>query len=103
MSGGFVIAVDFQIKPGQMAAFRRLIDANAKASVRHEKGCSRFDVCADRKDPNRILLYEIYDDRAAFDVHLKTPHFAIFNEASAPLVADKTVSEYDLVCEGSAA
>ena len=100
---GFIIMVDFKIKPGQMAAFRRLIDENARVSVRDEKGCSRFDVCADRKDPNRILLYEIYDDRAAFDVHLKTPHFAIFNDASAPLVADKIVSECDLVCEGSAA
>ena len=100
---GFVIVVDFRIKPGQMRNFRRLIDENAKASVTNEKGCSRFDVCADRKDPNRLLLYEIYHDRAAFDAHVKTPHFAIFNEASAPFVADKTVSEYDLVCEGSAA
>ena len=100
MSGGYIIVVDFRVRPGQMAAFRTLIDENARASVRDEEGCSRFDVCADRKDPNRILLYEIYDDRAAFDVHLKTPHFAVFNEKSAPLVADKTVSECDLVCVG---
>jgi quinol monooxygenase YgiN len=99
----FVIAVDFKIKPGQMAEFRKLIDDNARASVRDEPGCSRFDVCANRKDADRVLLYEIYDDRAAFDAHLKTKHFAVFNEASAPLVADKTVGEYDLVCEGSAA
>lgn len=99
----FVIVVDFRVKPGQMAAFRKLIDDNARASVRDEPGCSRFDVCANRKDQERILLYEIYDDRAAFDAHLKTRHFAVFNEASAPLVADKTVAEYDLVCEGSAA
>lgn len=99
----FVIAVDFKIKPGCMAQFRKLIDDNARASVRDEPGCSRFDVCADRKDADRVLLYEIYDDRAAFDAHLKTRHFALFNEASAPLVADKTVGEYDLVCEGSAA
>ena len=103
MSGGFVIAVDFRVKPGQMAAFRKLIDANAKASVRAEPGCSRFDVCAHRNEPDRILLYEIYDDRAAFDAHLKTPHFAEFNAQSAPLVAEKTVYECDLVCEGSAA
>lgn len=99
----FVIVVDFRIKPGQTAAFRKLIDENARASVENETGCSRFDVCADRKDPDRILLYEIYDDRAAFDLHVKTPHFAAFNAASAPLVADKTVSEYDLVYVGSAA
>jgi quinol monooxygenase YgiN len=99
---GFVIVVDFKVKPGQMAEFRQLIDDNARASVRDEPGCSRFDVCADRKDAERILLYEIYDDRAAFDAHLKTRHFAVFNEASAPLVADKIVAEYDLVCQGSA-
>jgi (4S)-4-hydroxy-5-phosphonooxypentane-2,3-dione isomerase len=100
---GFIILVDFKIKPGQMAAFRRLIDDNARASVKDEPGCRRFDVAAHRKDADRILLYEIYDDRAAFDAHLKTPHFAQFNSASADLVADKTVTEYDLVCEGSAA
>ena len=99
----FVIVVDFKIKTGQMAAFRKLIDDNARASVRDEPGCRRFDVCANRKDADRVLLYEIYDDRAAFDAHLKTRHFAVFNDASAPLVADKIVGEYDLACEGSAA
>ena len=100
---GFVIVVDFQIRPGEMRNFRRLIDENARASVAREPGCRRFDVCLDRKNADRILLYEIYDDRAAFEAHLKTAHFAIFNEASAPFVSDKTVAEYDLVCEGSAA
>ena len=100
---GFVIVVDFKIKPGEMQAFRRLIDDNAKASVKDEPGCRRFDVLANAKDADRVLLYEIYDDRAAFDAHLKTRHFAVFNDASATLVADKAVSEYDLVCEGSAA
>jgi quinol monooxygenase YgiN len=100
---GFIILVDFKIKPGQMAAFRQLIDDNAKASVRDEPGCRRFDVAVHRKDADRILLYEIYDDRAAFDAHLKSAHFAVFNDASAALVADKVVTEYDLVCEGSAA
>ena len=99
----FVIVVEFRIKSGEMAAFRKLMDENARASIRDERGCRRFDVLQNRKDAERILLYEIYDDRAAFDAHLKTPHFASFNQASAPLVADKAVAEYDLVCEGSAA
>ena len=100
---GFVIVVDFHIRPGEMPNFRRLIDANARASVAEEPGCRRFDVCLDRKNADRILLYEIYDDRAAFDAHMKTRHFLEFNAASAPLVVDKNVAEYDLVCEGSAA
>ena len=26
----------------------------------------------------RVLLYEVYDDEAAFEAHLKTPHLAAF-------------------------
>jgi autoinducer 2-degrading protein len=99
----FVIMVDFRLKPGAKAAFRRLIDENARASCRDEPGCRRFDVLESPAEADRIVLYEIYDDRAAFGAHIKTSHFALFNEASAALVADKKVIELDLVCEGSAA
>jgi len=50
-----------------------------------------------------VDFYEIYDDRAAFQAHMGTGHFARFNEASAAMVADKKVTELTLTCEGSAA
>lgn len=99
----FVIVVEFQVRKGQMAAFRKLMDENARISCRDEPGCRRFDVLSSPKDPDHVLLYEIYDDRAAFEAHVKTGHFAVFNAESAPLVADKKVREYALVCEGTAA
>ena len=98
----FVITVEFRLSPGAMAEFRRLIDENARNSCRLEEGCRRFDVLVPAGQSDRVLLYEIYDDRAAFDAHLATEHFKRFNAASAPLVIDKTVVTYDLVCEGSA-
>lgn len=98
---GYVILVDFLLKPGSKAEFRRAIDANAKASCRSEPGCRQFDVVEPRDDPDRIVLYEIYDDRAAFEAHLKTPHLATFEAASNHLVTKKTVIAGDLVCEGS--
>lgn len=98
-----MIIVDFRLKPGSRSAFRRLVDDNAIASVRDEPGCRRFDVLEPPAESDRVVLYEIYDDRAAFDAHLKTPHFAIFNTASTPHVADKAVTEYALVCAGSEA
>lgn len=99
----FVIVVEFKIRKGRMAAFRTLMDENARASCRDEPGCRRFDVLTSPKDPDLILLYEIYDDRAAFDAHKTTKHFLTFDKESAPLVANKVVKELDLVCEGSAA
>jgi quinol monooxygenase YgiN len=99
---GYVILVDFHLRPGERAAFRRLIDENARESCRSEPGCRRFDVLEPDGEPDRVLLYEIYDDRAAFDAHVRSAHFARFDAASAALVAEKSVTECALVCEGSA-
>ena len=97
---GYVVLVDFRLKPGARDSFRRLVDANATASVRDEAGCRRFDVTEVRGEPDRILLYEIYDSEAAFDEHCRTAHFNEFNMQNAPLVDAKLVTICDLVLEG---
>jgi quinol monooxygenase YgiN len=99
----YAITVDFRLKPGAREEFRKLIDANARDSCRDEPGCRRFDVLEPKDEPDRIFLYEIYDDRAAFEAHIKTPHFAAFDKASAGLVVEKRVLEFTVVFEGSAA
>lgn len=88
---GYVVSVDFRLKPEAVAAFRKLIGDNARASVRDEPGCRQFDVVTVEKDPTRVVLYEVYDDAAAFEAHKRTPHFAVFDRESAPLVASKDV------------
>jgi quinol monooxygenase YgiN len=100
---GFVVLVDFRLKSGAQDRFRPLVDANAVASVRDEPGCRRFDVLQPRGEPDRVLLYEIYDDEAAFDAHCRSPHFEDFDRASGALVTEKSVIRCDLVGEGTAA
>lgn len=100
MSGGFVIMVDFRLRPGAEAAFRALVDENARSSVRDEPGCRRFDVVVPQEDHSRVLLYEIYDSEAAFDDHCRTTHFVQFDRQSAPLVKKKEIIRGDLICEG---
>ncbi|MDP9174950.1 MAG: antibiotic biosynthesis monooxygenase [Planctomycetota bacterium] len=68
----------------------------AATSLETETACQRFDVCLDPDDRCRVFLYEIYDDRQAFDLHLKTPHFLSFNSAVSPWVADKRVRLLDV-------
>jgi (4S)-4-hydroxy-5-phosphonooxypentane-2,3-dione isomerase len=97
---GHVVIVDFRLKPGGAAAFRVIMDANAVASVRDEPGCRQFDVVAPEGEPDRILLYEIYDDAEAFDHHRQTPHFLEFDAASKAMVVEKNVIRGALVCEG---
>jgi quinol monooxygenase YgiN len=99
----FVIIVDFKLTAGARLSFRELIDRNARDSCKYEPGCRRFDVLEQGGEPDRIVLYEIYDNEAAFKEHIKTEHFAAFDRDSAPLVADKKVTVFTLACEGSSA
>ncbi|MGH6718486.1 MAG: putative quinol monooxygenase [Alphaproteobacteria bacterium] len=98
---GFVVVVDFRLKAGASEAFRALIVENAKASVRDEPGCRHFDVVLPHGEADRVVLYEIYDDRAAFDAHVRTPHYAAFDRASQPFVASKSVMLGDLAYAGA--
>jgi (4S)-4-hydroxy-5-phosphonooxypentane-2,3-dione isomerase len=99
---GLAIIVDFRLKPGARPAFRRLIDRNAQLSMETEPGCRQFDVVEPRNHPDRVLLYEIYDDDAAFEAHLQSAHYAEFDAESAPLVIEKSVIRCVLVYEGAA-
>jgi (4S)-4-hydroxy-5-phosphonooxypentane-2,3-dione isomerase len=92
----YVIWVEFEIKPESFAAFMPLMLANAKASLNDEPGCHQFDVLTPTDKANAVALYEIYTDRAAFDVHLKTPHFLAFDKATAAMLASKRVSAFTL-------
>jgi len=85
-----VILVEIATKPGAAEAFAGLIGANARAS-RTEPGCRQFDVCTDPSAPDRVTLYEIYDDDAAFEAHLRAPHYLEFAAAAKPLIETITV------------
>jgi len=102
MSAPYVITVEFVLNSAaDMPAFRSLMDANARQSCALEPGCQRFDVLVPKGRDDTILLYEIYDNRAAFEAHLATAHYHLFDKASAAMVLRKVVQEFTLECEGS--
>jgi quinol monooxygenase YgiN len=89
----FVIYVEFILHDDAAGRFMPLMLANARSSLEDEPGCERFDVLHVADKPHHIVLYEIYRDRAAFQHHLKTPHFLEFNTITAPLIKEKKVVE----------
>lgn len=94
---GYVITVEFDIDPEQFDAFLPLMTANAEASRRDERGCRRFDVCRPRDTANRVFLYEIYDDEAAFQAHLQTAHFKSFAAATKDMITARRIVACDWV------
>ncbi|SDE52056.1 Quinol monooxygenase YgiN [Paracoccus isoporae] len=75
----FVVLPSFEVEAEHLDAFLEEARADATQSLATEPGCRQFDVIVDRQaTPIRVLFYEVYDDRAAFERHLQTPHLARF-------------------------
>lgn len=92
----YVVLVKFSVKPEFADAFRALVLLQAETSLSEERACRRFDVAFEPEDSTKCLLYELYDDRAAFESHLKTAHFAEFDAAVAGGLVSKKVSCWQL-------
>lgn len=86
----YVISVDFEIKDGMLDQALPLIVENATRSVQDEPGCLQFDVVQANDNPNRLILFEVYKDEAAFQAHTKMAHVADFLAKARPMFA-KTV------------
>ena len=91
-----VITVDFALHEGAMKDFMPLMVDNANKSRALEPGCHRFDVLVSAKVTDRVFLYEIYEGRAAFEVHLKSAHFLEFSEKSKRYIKDRTIWEFTI-------
>ena len=84
------VVVTFRIRPGALEPFVEaayiLIDA-----ARQEPGCLYYDLHASLTDPDRMLCYEQWTDRAAFDRHFTAPHRATFAGATRDFVLSSKV------------
>jgi (4S)-4-hydroxy-5-phosphonooxypentane-2,3-dione isomerase len=93
------VIVDFRIKPGQHAAFDAIIREHAAKTLQEEPGCERFEVLQPvhqgNRDESRILLCEVYKDKAAFDEHGRNPRLAKVREAYGSLIDSRTLH----ICE----
>jgi quinol monooxygenase YgiN len=92
---GFVILARFRVVPGARDEFLDRVRRNAAASVADEPGCRRFDVLTDEAGATDVVvLYEIYDSAAAFDAHMRTPHFAAFRSETSAMVLSADVERF---------
>ena len=71
----YVLAVDIRIKPDCVDKFMAAVKENGRAARETEPGCRTFDILVDPNDRTHVMLYEIYDNQAAFEAHQQTPHF----------------------------
>lgn len=85
----YIVIAQFRVKPSCVKDFLVLAQDDAKHSVEDEAGCLQFDVSISQVEMSTVLFYEVYQSRAAFEAHLKTPHLERFREGFSPLIEEE--------------
>jgi len=76
----FAHIVEIKVDASSRAAFDGLLRENAEVTRTDEEGCVSYTVHVADEDPHSYVLYQIFTDQAAFEVHRKSPHLARFRE-----------------------
>lgn len=71
----FTMLVRLQLKDGGQEKFEAAF-AKAIGPSRKEKGCRAYDLNRDADNATRYVVYERWQNLAALEEHMRTPHFA---------------------------
>jgi len=83
-----VLTATFKAKPGQENELEEAIKALIP-SVQNEAGTLVYTVHKAKADPGQFMFYEMYQDKAALDLHGSTPYFKEFSGKIAGLLESK--------------
>ena len=84
----YVNVVDLDIVAADLDKFIALVKDNGATAVK-EPGCHEFNIAASQKDPNHIVLFEIWENAAALDAHRASDHFKAYQAATKEMVSKR--------------
>ncbi len=93
----FVLAAHFKSKSDTVDQVASLLKEMAPLSL-SEPGCRAYAINQSLDDPTEFMLYEQYDDAAAFAEHGSSPHFErIIRDQVLPLLESRERKDYALI------
>jgi (4S)-4-hydroxy-5-phosphonooxypentane-2,3-dione isomerase len=81
-----VIMGTIEVAPGKRDMVLPLLMAHRARCLKDEPGTLQFEVVLPLEDDSRILIYEVYRDDAAFEVHRNEASIRQWREQSAGMV-----------------
>jgi (4S)-4-hydroxy-5-phosphonooxypentane-2,3-dione isomerase len=83
-----------EVTPGWINDLLPVMMAHRARCLKEEPGTINFEVLRPNDDDTKLLLYEVYEDRAAFDAHFNGPSTARARKERAGMV----VKLYGTMC-----
>ncbi|MDH4582427.1 antibiotic biosynthesis monooxygenase [Pseudomonas sp. BN415] len=97
---GFILHA--HTRPEKADAFEVLFRAYVEPS-RAEEGCIEYHMLRDAQDPSLFIFYEVWQSRAALEVHSALPHMRRFHENRMDyLRRDFEIREIEMLSPSSA-
>jgi quinol monooxygenase YgiN len=75
-----------QIDSSQLKAYKAALKLHAETAVRVEPGVLNLYAVYEKDNPTHVIVFEIYANEAAYESHLKTPHFLKYKTSTKEMV-----------------
>jgi quinol monooxygenase YgiN len=91
--GQMVRLAKLEIDPSQLAAYKAALKEEVEASIAVEPGVLTLYAVSEKERPTHFTILEIYADRAAYEKHIKTPHFLKYKVGTEKMVVSLELVE----------
>ena len=92
--GTLAVIGTIEVQPGTRAEVLRAVIAHRERCLKDEPGTLQFEVLVPSAEPDKLMLYEVYADSAAFSAHFKGTSMAKVREE----IGSKVVSLTGIQC-----
>ena len=96
-SGMLVRISEIHIAPERLEEYKAILKEEASASVRLEPGVISIFPMFQREDPTEVRILEIYASRAAYEAHIKAPHFERYKTTTLPMVSSLKLVDMETI------
>jgi quinol monooxygenase YgiN len=86
-----------QVDPAQLQQYNAALKEQMTTAVKMEPGVLTYYAVADKADPSRITILEIYADTTAYQAHIQTPHFKKYKATVQNMVKKLELVDVNLV------
>lgn len=75
-----------EVDTSQVKSYNELLKEEVEASIRLEPGVITLYAVAEKRNPDRVTLFETYADSTHYKSHLATPHFQKYKQGTLKMV-----------------
>lgn len=92
---------EIEIAPEYLDEYLNILKEEAEASVRLEPGVISIYPMYQQNDRTQIRILEIYEDQAAYESHLGTPHFRHYKASTLHMVTNLKLIDMTAIDEAT--